>query len=98
MRDGETTSGVGHLERMKRDSGIKGWGDSMIDYKEMWFIVIWIDKVRGKDKTYTDERLKTKMRYLRVSHTQELEHLEIKMRLIDEKFASVMGEFVFVKL
>ncbi len=48
--------------------------------------------MRGKDKTHTDERLKTKMRYLRVSHTQELEHLEIKMRLIDEKFTSVMGE------
>ena len=28
----------------------------------------------------------------------ELEHLKIKMRLIDGKFASVMGECVFVKL
>ena len=27
-----------------------------------------------------------------------LEHLKIKTRLIDEKFASVMGECVFVKL
>jgi hypothetical protein len=27
-----------------------------------------------------------------------LEHLKIKARLIDEKFASVMGECVFVKL
>jgi hypothetical protein len=26
------------------------------------------------------------------------EHLKIKTRLIDEKFASVMGECVFVKL
>jgi hypothetical protein len=28
----------------------------------------------------------------------ELEHLKIKMRLIDEKLASVMGECEFVKL
>ena len=28
----------------------------------------------------------------------ELEHLKIKTRLIDEKFVSVMGECVFVKL
>ncbi len=28
----------------------------------------------------------------------ELEHLKIKTRLLDEKFASVMGECVFVKL
>jgi len=27
-----------------------------------------------------------------------LEHLKIKTRLIDDKFASVMGECVFVKL
>ena len=28
----------------------------------------------------------------------ELEHLKIKSRLIDEMFASVMGEHVFLKL
>ena len=27
----------------------------------------------------------------------ELEHLQIKTRLIDEMFASVMGEYVFLK-
>jgi hypothetical protein len=27
----------------------------------------------------------------------ELEHLKIKMTLIDEMFASVMGEYVFLK-
>jgi hypothetical protein len=27
----------------------------------------------------------------------ELEHLKIKTRLIDEKFASVMGEYVFLR-
>ncbi len=28
----------------------------------------------------------------------ELEHLKIKTRLIDEKFESVMGDYVFYKL
>jgi hypothetical protein len=37
----------------------------------------------------------------RISYTglnDELEHLKMKMRLIDEKFASVIGKYVFVKL
>ena len=36
----------------------------------------------------------------RLTHTGllgELEHVNIKTRLIDEKFASVMGEYVFLK-
>ena len=40
---------------------------------------------------------KLKLRKLRVSHTGlvvELEHLKIETRLINEKFASVMGEYV----
>ena len=45
-----------------------------------------------------DERLKTQAEEsTRVSYTglvEELEHLKIKTRLIDEKFASVMGECV----
>ncbi len=45
-----------------------------------------------------DERLKTKAEEsTRLSDTGllgELEHLKIKTRLIDEKFASVMGEYV----
>ena len=45
---------------------------------------------------------KLKLRDLRVSHwytglVVELEHLKIKTRLIDEMFASVMGEYVFLK-
>ncbi len=28
---------------------------------------------------------------------EELEHLKIKTRLINKKFASVMGEYVFLK-
>jgi hypothetical protein len=43
-----------------------------------------------------DERLKTKVEeFTRLVYTGllgELEHLKIKTRLIDEKFASVMGE------
>ena len=45
-----------------------------------------------------DERLKTKAEEsTRLSDTGllgDLEHLKIKTRLIDEKFASVMGEYV----
>jgi hypothetical protein len=42
---------------------------------------------------------KRKLRNLRVSHTytglvMELEHLKIETRLIDEKFANAMGEYV----
>ena len=49
-----------------------------------------------------DERLKAKAeRSTRLAYTVlrgGQEHLKIKTRLIDEKFASVMGECVFVKL
>ncbi len=48
-----------------------------------------------------DERLKTKTekstRLLYTGLIGELEHLEMKTRLIDEMFASVMGEYVFLK-
>ncbi len=50
-----------------------------------------------------DERLKTKVEEsTRLTYTGligELEHLNIKIetRLIDEKFVSVMGEYVFLK-
>jgi hypothetical protein len=48
-----------------------------------------------------DERLKTKGEdSTRLKYTGligELEHLKIKKRLIDEMFASVMGEYVFLK-
>ncbi len=43
-----------------------------------------------------DERLQTK-RFTRLSYTGlvvELEHLKIKTRLIDEKFANAMGGYV----
>ncbi len=45
-----------------------------------------------------DERLQTKTKeFTRLTHTGlvvELEHLEIETRLIDEKFANAMGEYV----
>ena len=48
-----------------------------------------------------DERLKTKAeestRLASTGFHWELEHLKIKTRLIDEMFASVMGEYVFLK-
>jgi hypothetical protein len=67
-----------------------------------------IDKARVKDKTYIsiyecrcDERLKTKTEEsTRLTCTRllvELEHLKIKTTLIDEMFASVMSEYVFLK-
>ena len=48
-----------------------------------------------------DERLKTKAEEsTRLSYTGllvDLDHLKIKTTLIDEMFASVMGEYVFLK-
>ena len=48
-----------------------------------------------------DERLKTKgEESTRLAYTEllgELEHLNIETRLIDEMFASVMGEYVCLK-
>ncbi len=48
-----------------------------------------------------NERLKTKgeesTRLVYTGFLGELEHLMIKTKLIDEKFPSVMGEYVFLK-
>jgi hypothetical protein len=50
------------------------------------------------DECRCDERLQTKTKeFTRLTHTGlvvELEHLEIETRLIDEKFANTMGEYV----
>jgi hypothetical protein len=64
--------------------------------------LLWIDKVRGKDKTYIWVSVwwKTKNEseeFTRLTYTGligGLEHLKIETRLIDEKFANVMGEYV----
>ncbi len=50
---------------------------------------IWVS-VRWKTKTKDEES--TRLTY--TGFLGELEHLKIKTRLIDEKFASVMGECV----
>ncbi len=53
-------------------------------------------KIRGRNECRCDERLQTKTkRFTRLSYTGlvvELEHLKIKTRLTNEKFASVKGE------
>jgi hypothetical protein len=55
-------------------------------------------KIKPISECRCDERLKTKAEEsTRLTYTGfigELEHLKIKTRLIDEKFASVMGECV----
>ncbi len=71
-------------------------------------IVVFYETIKGdlnKRLTYEcrcDARLKAKAeRSTRLAYTlfhEELEHLQIKTRLIDEKLVSVMGECVFVKL
>ena len=58
-------------------------------------------KKRPINECRCDERLKTKPEEsTHLTYTGvlgELEHLKIKTRLIDEKFLSVMGEYVFLK-
>ena len=58
-------------------------------------------KTRPLYECRCDERLKTKVEEsTRLANTGllgELEHLKIETRLIDEMFASVMGEYVFLK-
>ena len=58
-------------------------------------------KIRGIYECRCDGRLQTKTtEFTRLAYTGlvvELEHLKIKSRLIDEMFASVMGEYVFLK-
>ena len=58
-------------------------------------------KTRSIYECRCDERLKTKSeKSTRLGYTGllgELEHLKMETRLIDVMFASVMGEFVFLK-
>jgi len=59
-------------------------------------------KIRSIYECRCDERLQTKTKkFTRLTYTAshtglvvELEHLKIETRLTDEKFASVMGEYV----
>ncbi len=69
----------------------------------MRLCLLLIDKARPKNKTYIcrcDERLKTKPEESTLlgytGFLVELEHFKIKTTLIDEMFASVMGEYVCV--
>jgi hypothetical protein len=58
-------------------------------------------KTRPINECRYDERLKIKgeesTRLVYTGLLGELEHLKIETRLIDEMFASVMGEYVFLK-
>ncbi len=76
--------------------------------------LLWIDKTRDKDKTYVGVSVRWKTFFVLFERPKakteestllgytgfhgELEHRKIKIRLIDEKFVSVMCECVFVKL
>ena len=70
-------------------------------------VVVYYESMKRKLKTRPlyecrcDERLKTKAEESKcLAYTVllgELEYLKIQTRLIDEMFASVMGEYVFLK-
>ena len=69
-------------------------------------VVVYYESLKGELQTKSiyefrcDERLKTRVEEsTRLVCTQlvvELEHLKIETRLIDEMFASEMGEYVFL--
>ena len=71
------------------------------------FFVVYYESMKRELKTRPlyecrcDERLKTKAEEsTRLAYTGffgELEHLKIETRLIDERFESVMGEYMFLK-
>jgi hypothetical protein len=73
----------------------------------LMFTVVYYESIkqelqrRPKYECRCDERLKTKAEgSARLAYTGllgGLEHLKIETRLIDERFASVMGECVFLK-
>ena len=75
--------------------------------KENIYKVVYYESIKREVKTRPiyecrcDERLKTKAeestRLVSTGLLVELEHLTIETKLIDEKFASVMGEYVFLK-
>jgi hypothetical protein len=78
---------------------------SILESSTPFFYYEWIKRevqTRPLNECRCDERLKTKgEESTRLSYTglhDELEHLKIKTRLIDEKLTSPMGECVIVTL
>jgi hypothetical protein len=77
------------------------------DVPYVCFLVVYYESIKSELKRRPiyecrcDERLKTKPeKSTRLGYTGllgELEHLQIKTRLIDEMFGSVMDEYVFLK-
>ena len=85
----------------KSSFSLHGLGQSVLVYYES---IKREAKIRPTCECRCDERLKTKteestlLGYRDTGFLEELEHLQIKTRLIDEMFASVMGEYVFLRL
>ena len=76
---------------------------SVIRTAAAWFFVYYESikrelKIRSIYECRCDERLQTKTNeFTRLTYTGlvvELEHLKVETRLIDEKFANAMGEYV----
>jgi hypothetical protein len=83
------------------------YGHMVAQKQARGFIVVYYESIKRELKTRPihecrcNERLKTKAeestRLPCTGLLGELEHLKIKTRLIDEMFASVMGEYVLLK-
>ncbi len=79
--------------------------EQMTTFIVLWIFLLLIDKTRVKDKTYiwvsvwwkTKTKAEESTRLTYTGFLVELEHLKIETTLIDEMFASVMGEYVFFK-
>ena len=75
--------------------GVLGYRVVHVVYYES---IQWELQIRGIYECRCDERLQTKTKeFTRLSYTGlvvELEHQKIETRLIDEKFANAMGEYV----
>jgi hypothetical protein len=82
----------------------------LLEHRDLQIVVVLLFIMNrwneSTDKTYIyecryDERLKTNTEEsTHLAYTGlfgELEHLKIETRIIDEMFASVMGEYVFLK-
>jgi hypothetical protein len=88
-----------------KDEKIKLKGSTRLTYNGLVEFIVYYESRKRELKTRPvyecrcDERLKTKSeKCIRLTYTGllgELEHLKIKTRLIDDMFASVMGEYVF---
>jgi hypothetical protein len=101
---GCTTAGVSWSPSTITDAPVC---TDVIEEGEGLFEVVYYESIKRELKTRPtyecrcDERLKTKTeestRTVYTGLFGELEHLKIETRLIDERFSSVMGEYVFLE-